>query len=788
MASTGSESDRIDEENDRLITERMIREGESQWSPDQPGPTWLTESKGHRLSATDIEYVEDLPEYPQTSEGGYAYVIPVGERTAEQVHALILTTVQYSYRQVYANKACKNDSFRGTDYTHSRYTCSGAFVCQYSDPIIRSMSHTAVDEGLWSTIQGIRQNMPFIEDDQVRRETYTYFSSTHTLFQRGTSCQAALPSCFPVLTQSADRTPLGGYTYAVTCVNELQLPGYHYRSNTIARDGSIDIKFLGSLLTGEIPSLVESCCAVEGTLKRTPRCGYSHIQGPGQWERLGCKVRFDWLIPQDLQKCPFFVFISTGRHLHPPVPPKRSPSAIVEGLKRLITRINRPDLTTGKFLASPELQRFCEQHQHHTLTELHVSFVNTDRLGAIIRKHRLLSFPQGQSLNGVLFERDRNSEMRDYTREIFNDPEGPMIICLFTGQAHLLTKASSYEVDMSYRRVKDKDIKEVVFASFFPSIGRIRTLCRVFTTQDTRLGYYRLFKRVYTLLERITRVRPPMRIIDGFGLDMVVADMCAKQYFGFADFLHDYDPEHRDGIVLIRQIAIFCHIHFTRGVDDALRRAGGGQPGVRQRMLQLLYAEDREGYNAVIDFLEATEPALTDWAKHKRHEWVMCGLNPACSDTPPPYFEAIRKNTNAVEQTYHKSNVRGRQLTLLAAILSSLKLDRQDIQEYDVRQRWAISSRYADSSREAYLTRHLHTAQQRRVSRNRTQLDNEPLLDRAEEERLQLELQDAALQRIRRQAEEEKLQAELIEAKVRRYKAQKELEELEKETRHPVDI
>lgn len=32
MASTESESDRIDEENDRLITERMIREGESQVS------------------------------------------------------------------------------------------------------------------------------------------------------------------------------------------------------------------------------------------------------------------------------------------------------------------------------------------------------------------------------------------------------------------------------------------------------------------------------------------------------------------------------------------------------------------------------------------------------------------------------------------------------------------------------------------------------------------------------------------------------------------------------------
>jgi hypothetical protein len=98
--------------------------------------------------------------------------------------------------------------------------------------------------------------------------------------------------------------------------------------------------------------------------------------------------------------------------------------------------------------------------------------------------------------------------------------------------------------------------------------------------------------------------------------------MCAKQYFGkltrylivtcqisddlegFADFLHDYDPDHRDGEYLMRQIAIFCQIHFTRGVDDALRRTSGGQPGIRQRMLSLLFADDRKAYNAVIDFIE----------------------------------------------------------------------------------------------------------------------------------------------------------------------------------------
>jgi hypothetical protein len=47
-----------------------------------------------------------------------------------------------------------------------------------------------------------------------------------------------------------------------------------------------------------------------------------------------------------------------------------------------------------------------------------------------------------------------------------------MIICMFNGQANLLANADLYEVDMSFKRVKDKDMKEVVFAKFVPQIGR----------------------------------------------------------------------------------------------------------------------------------------------------------------------------------------------------------------------------------------------------------------------------------------------------------------------------
>ena len=31
----------------------------------------------------------------------------------------------------------------------------------------------------------------------------------------------------------------------------------------------------------------------------------------------------------------------------------------------------------------------------------------------------------------------------------------------------------------------------------------------------------------------------------------------------------------RDGEALAKEMVVFCHIHFTRGVDEALKRAGG---------------------------------------------------------------------------------------------------------------------------------------------------------------------------------------------------------------------
>jgi hypothetical protein len=58
-----------------------------------------------------------------------------------------------------------------------------------------------------------------------------------------------------------------------------------------------------------------------------------------------CKVRFRTFIPIDLEKDPYVIWYSRGVHNHPPPPPTRAPYEVVEDIKILIGRLQRPDLT-----------------------------------------------------------------------------------------------------------------------------------------------------------------------------------------------------------------------------------------------------------------------------------------------------------------------------------------------------------------------------------------------------------------------------------------------------------
>lgn len=56
------------------------------------------------------------------------------------------------------------------------------------------------------------------------------------------------------------------------------------------------------------------------------------------------------------------------------------------------------------FLKSQALKDFCIRYNKRHVAEIHSSFANMDRFRSLIQKQRLLYFPEGRDIHGVLYE------------------------------------------------------------------------------------------------------------------------------------------------------------------------------------------------------------------------------------------------------------------------------------------------------------------------------------------------------------------------------------------------
>lgn len=73
-----------------------------------------------------------------------------------------------------------------------------------------------------------------------------------------------------------------------------------------------------------------------------------HSNGQGVLESIQCSVQFFAFIPLDLDNCPYYLFFSRGTHSHPPPPPTRTPTSIMQGLLSALQSTQNPQITTSK--------------------------------------------------------------------------------------------------------------------------------------------------------------------------------------------------------------------------------------------------------------------------------------------------------------------------------------------------------------------------------------------------------------------------------------------------------
>ncbi|KAJ5491665.1 hypothetical protein N7539_003232 [Penicillium diatomitis] len=535
-------------------------------------PIPLTNGLPEPVSATVIEHVAMLPEYPQTHDAGYAYVVNLEGLSTKQAKAAV-TSFQYSYRRSGSPSPVFN-AFLGCQTIKTAYRCSGVKACQSLEPSLSLKHHHHADEELFCSMATARRMVHQSDSFRLPQQNSTaLYHAAKEKFLHQKACRQQNESCRLVYGIYDHPNIAGVRSHYLACYNSKSSePGNHYHHSLVGKDSSLDIHLLKHLIDHDKPTIFQECGVIKQQSSRQPKCGVIHPQGQGKMQTHDCSVYFCTYMPLDIRTHPYAIFYSRGCHTHPPPPPNRPPWLIMDDILDLICRMQTPDLTLSVFLRSPALREFCRKYNCKTLSQIHHSFVNSDRFSAIILKQRALAYPCGRQLAGIKHELRRDPSLRLYIREISDTEHGTFIFCAFDEQIKHLASLPSFEVDMSYKRVKGP-FNEVIFAVFLPSHGKIMTLLRVFTDQETPEGYQFLFQKVFSLVSDVANQPFEFHYLHGRGLKAIVSDMCPRQMTVLGKYLQTVDPQKREWQFQLQNIIVFCHNpHLKRWAEHKKHR------------------------------------------------------------------------------------------------------------------------------------------------------------------------------------------------------------------------
>lgn len=723
------------DEDERILNEVhefQIYEGDNRTQ------TPLTSGTYNPISASEIEYVPMLPEYPQTDPKGYAYVVNLQGLCMEEKKEA-MQHVQYSHKRDGQNRDtwC---TFLQCDVTKISSNCQGIKHCAYLSDSIRNLYHTKVDQELINkllTAKKDTQGGRVLTNKQ--RMAVAFYDTIQRGFQNQTAYGKSDETCDFQLQKHRHLDITGSTISHIQCRNwtEDQRGDHFYKSLQWQRS-NLDLDLLIDLLgKRKFPDTQEYCDTFHSHRSRALKCGTIHPSGRGDLIKSSpkCEVQFRAFIPKDPIKHPYAIWVSRGVHNHPPPPPSKPPFELIKGLSNLLARMRSPDLSLSFFLRSFELRAFCAKYGSLTISQLHHSFANREIFTTILQKQRALYYPLGREMGGIYHLLEKDPHAKEYIREIIDNERGTFIFCALDEQLQLLASLDSWEVDMSYKRVQGI-FNEVIFATFLPDHGKIITLLRVFTTEETTAGYTTIFAAAFNLITRITGIPVQFHYLHGSGIKSIVVDMCPKQMTGLGKVLNDTQRQ-IDGRLLgwrwhARHILMFCKIHFLRTVNKLIpERADNSHHEARARLIALMECRSRDDYYTLGDLISENSPELAGWVRHKQIDVIAGGICGSLSLIDPRFYKETRSHTNAVEQSHYKAYRMGTRDSLLCAVLKSRVLDQTDVSQHFARTTFGIRHSYhADDM----VTRFSNSVRREEAKRrNRYRPNNDKISDEDQE-------------------------------------------------------
>ncbi|KAF8955028.1 hypothetical protein BDZ97DRAFT_1634183, partial [Flammula alnicola] len=501
-----------------------------------------------------------------------------------------------------------------------------------------------------------------------------------------------------------------------------------------------DMKYLTALLQNDVltTSNLERCALEHGYGPLAP-CSF-HASASEQkqlcpnWHRYAdgtlargllnrssnCKTKFTIYTPNDISICPRIVILSQGPHSHPDPFPVKTPPPVVELLDSLLLELDwkLADATPHKILLDSGFIIGLRRHLRWTeisdpsLSDLHPSLGNADRVRRHILQLRKLYFPKGTGFEGAQLLAEQHKALpaaAQYVRcaEIHNIEDGKkfeLIICMSHDMSKHLLMTAHLSIDTSFKRVYGK-WQEFEMESWDVHYKKSVISARAFTTSQSAAAHLVLFTRIFDIAQADTGLPVQFYHIHGHRFRTWIADAHKGQALGAGRFCQKL-CEALDGFCSLesvrrplrdltpydhlRRFLWLCTIHFKRNIHEIRKFIS---PEVAAAMYSLSSSQMHDIEKA-FEIINAGGPKARAWLKDKLDaKFVLPAIYQPRSLIPLEVWLASPPTTNGNEQGHRNIMRDGIGLTLLGGIMRGLQHDFRIMVGLLLQQTFGIHSR-----------------------------------------------------------------------------------------------
>ncbi|EIW73871.1 hypothetical protein CONPUDRAFT_147995 [Coniophora puteana RWD-64-598 SS2] len=479
---------------------------------------------------------------------------------------------------------------------------------------------------------------------------------------------------------------------------------------------------------------------IDFTESRAAELGYAswHRTADGSLKRgelstliCRCPVSFVIYEPLDLRRCPQILIVCRNQHSHPPPPAVRTPPIVKAYFIQLLVDMGwkLADATPRRIMLDSGLigglRRYLQWPSSITrdpmLQDLHPSLGNLDHTTRLILELRSQHFPAGTGFEGAqLMARQHETLPTEecYIRFADECTEGNekfrIVICMSPQMSRHLLSAKRLSIDTSFKRLHGW--QEFEMESWDNENMKSVVGDRAFTSSQTAIAHFVLFRLIFEIAELDTGVPVAFRHIHGYGFESVIADGHKGQGLGLGKFcmhlcrgmeVYCSSEPHRRLCDLgpydhLRRFYRPCVVHYKRNIL-AIRSHITSE--VQADMFSLSSCEPHPDFEGTLKLIANGGKKAKAWLNDKvtGTKFALTAIYWPRSLIPLHIWKASPSTTNGNEQAHRSINRDGVNLTLLGGIMRGFQYDERAMRSIAYQQDTGVLNR-------DYMATHVYRA------------------------------------------------------------------------------